>query len=331
MKSFTLILLALPIVLFAKEASVEQLFNVVTVKVKKELTTQKSKNYGYVKVDESKVYEVTPRFGGYVVKLFADKIYKKVRKGEPLLTVYSPEILKAKDEYYNTILYTKKRSNKGMLKSAKLKLKLLGVSDAEIKNIAKNRYSVNTTIYSPVDGYIFKKNVNKGSAFNAKQKLFEIVNLDSVWVEVKLFEEERSKLSHTKKYELRFKGLNETYISTHKLLYPNLNPKEATLTLRLRVTNAQNKLFPGMYASVTSLTNARSKLTLPTTAVIRKDGKYYAFVVGEYEGEYEPLEVNVRVLDANTYEVISGLDEGTEVVNNALFMMDSDAQINGLY
>ena len=331
MKLFKLILLTLPLAVFAKEVSVEQLFNVQTVKVKKESTSQKSKNHGYVKADESRVYEVTPRFGGYVVELYADKIYKKVKKGEALLSVYSPEILKAKDEYLNTIHYTKKRPNKTMLKSAKLKLKLLGVSDDEIKNIGENKYSANTTIYSPVDGYIFMKSVNQGSAFNAKQKLFEIVNLDAVWVEVKLFEEQRSKLASTKKYELNFKGLDKTYISSKKLLYPNLDPKVATLTLRLHVDNAENKLFPGMYASVVSLTQAKSKLTLPTTAVIRKDGKYYAFIVGEYEGEYEPLEVFVRVLDANSYEVLSGLDEGDEVVNNALFMMDSDAQINGLY
>jgi len=331
MKLFKLILLALPLAVFAKEVSVEQLFNVVTVKVKKDSSAQKSKNYGYVKADQSRIYEISPRFGGFVVKLFANKIYQKVKKGEALLSVYSPEILKAKDEYLNTIRYTKKRPNKTMLKSAKLKLKLLGVSDDEIKNIGKNKYSANTTIYSPVDGYIFMKSVNQGSAFNAKQKLFEIVNLDAVWVEVKLFEEERVKLASTKKYELNFKGLDKTYVSIKKLLYPNLNPKVATLTLRLHVDNTNNQLFPGMYASVISLTEKKSKLTLPTTAVIRKDGKFYAFIVGEYEGEYEPLEVSVKVLDANTYEVLSGLDEGDEVVNNALFMMDSDAQINGLY
>jgi len=115
------------------------------------------------------------------------------------------------------------------------------------------------------------------------------------------------------------------------VLYPKLDPKVATMTLRLHVDNATHKLFPGMYASVTSLQNAQTKLTLPSTAVIRKDGNYYAFIVGEYEGEYEPLEIEVKVVDANTYEVISGLAEGDEVVNNALFMMDSDAQINGLY
>jgi len=315
-----------------KKATVEQLFSVQTVKVKKELRSERINNYGYVMMDQSRMYDVSPRFGGYVVKLYADKVYKKVKKGDPLVTVYSPEVFKAKDEYLNTYKYIKKRPNKGMLESSRLKLELLGISDKEIKDvISQRKASPNTTIYSPVDGYVFIKGIDKGAAFNAKQGLFKIVNLDEVWVEAKLFEEERARLSMTKRYELNFKGLNKVYHTTNTLLYPELDPKIATLTLRLRVDNTEHKLFPGMYASVTSLKGEKEQLVLPATAVIRKDGKFYVFMVGEYEGEYEPHEVRVKVLDADTYAVIDGLDEGDELVNNALFMMDSDAQINGLY
>jgi len=327
-----LCLLILPLSLLAKEATVEQLFSVQTVKVKQETRSERIKNYGYVMKDESRIYDVSPRFGGYVVKLYADKIYKQVKKGEPLVTVYSPEVFKAKDEYLNAYRYTRKRPNKGMLSSAKLKLQLLGLDDAEIKAvIKKGRASANTTIYAPVDGYVFVKGIEKGSAFNAKQKLFQIVNLDEVWVEAKLFEEERARLSTTSKYELMFKGLRKTYTTQKKLLYPELDPKVATLTLRLKLKNSNHALFPGMYATVISLKDEKVQLVLPTTAVIRKNGKYYVFVVGEFEGEYEPKEVDAKVIDANTYAIKAGLNEGDEVVNNALFMMDSDAQINGLY
>jgi Cu(I)/Ag(I) efflux system membrane fusion protein len=329
---FKLCLLILPLSLMAEKASVEQLFSVQTVKVKSEKRSERIKNYGYVKADESRMYDVSPRFGGYVIKLYADTIYKRVKKGDPLVTVYSPEVFKAKDEYLNAYRYTRKRPNKGMLSSAKLKLQLLGLQEDEInKVIKKGRASANTTIYSPVDGYVFVKEIDKGSAFNAKQKLFRIVNLDKVWVEAKLFEEERAGLSSISKYVLNFKGLKKTYATQKKLLYPELNPKEATLTLRLSLNNAEHKLFPGMYATVLSIKSEKVQLVLPSTAVIRKNGKHYVFMVGEYEGEYEPKEVGIRVLDANTYAVTDGLQEGDEVVNNALFMMDSDAQINSLY
>jgi len=241
-------------------------------------------------------------------------------------------VFKAKDEYLNAYKYTKKRPSQGMLSSARLKLELLGVGKQEIQRvITSGKAAPNTTIYAPSDGYVFIKNVQQGSAFKEKQNLFEIVNLDEVWVEAKLFEEERARLSMTKRYELNFKGLNKTYHSSNTLLYPNLDPKIATLTLRLRVKNPDHQLFPGMFSSVISLKDTSQKLILPTTAVIRKDGKHYVFVVGEFEGEYEPLEIKVKEIDAKTYAVLEGLQEGDEVVNNALFMMDSDAQVNGLY
>ena len=322
----------LPLSLVAQEPKVEQLFSVQTVKVKQESLSHTKKNYGFVKADDSRVYEVTPRFSGYVEKLYANKIYKYVKKGEPLVVVYSPEVYKAKEDYLNSYNYTKNRQNKSMLQSAKLKLQLLGINDAEIKATIQNKkVSQNTTIYAPHSGYIFKKNINSGSAFNAKTSLFEIVNIDEVWVEVKVFEDDIAWLKNVKKFDVSFKSTPTHYQASSSLLYPKLDPKEATLTLRLRLKNKHKELFPGMYASVVSKDETQNYLTLPTNAVMRKDGKYYVFIVGDFKGEYEPIEVDVKALNAHTYIIKSGLNTGDKVVSNALFMMDSDAQINGLY
>jgi Cu(I)/Ag(I) efflux system membrane fusion protein len=335
MKNFTLFILLLPVMLLAENAAkkptVTQLFSVQTVKVKNIKTSHSKKNYGYVVADETKISDVTPRFGGYVVKLYADKIYKFVKKGEPLAVVYSPEVYKAKEDYLNSYNYTKNKNNKSMLQSARLNLTLLNVNAAEINEIlTKKKVSEFTTLYAPASGYIFEKNIVNGSAFNAKSKLFEIVNLDTVWVETKVFEDDLKWLKNAQNFELHFKTTDKVYKTRNKLFYPKLDPKEATLTMRLRLNNKSHTLFPGMYANVISKDKARQYLTLPQSAVIRKDGKYYVFVVSEFEGEYEPMEVQAKPLNNATY-IISGLNAGDEVVNNALFMMDSDAQINGLF
>jgi Cu(I)/Ag(I) efflux system membrane fusion protein len=335
MKKLTLLTLMVPFALFAQpkeKPTVEQLFSVRTVKVKDVKTAHSKENYGFVKADEARIVDVAPRFGGFVEKLYADKIYKYVKKGEPLVTLYSPEVYKAKEDYLNSYRYTKVRDNKGMLRSAKLKLELLGVDEREIQAVLKNKkVSPNTTIYAPTTGYIFTKNIVDGAAFSAKSKLFEIVNLDEVWVETKIFEDDVTWIKKANDFQVRFKTTPKVYTTHNKLLYPNLDPKEATLTMRLRLSNADHTLFPGMYATVVSKDKAQEYLTLPQSAVILKDGKYYAFMVGEYEGEYEPIEISVKPLDNQTYIVLDGLSAGDEVVNNALFMMDSDAQINGLY
>lgn len=317
---------------YAKEATVGQLFSVETVKVKKVSQAKSFKSFGFVKADDSRIYDVSPRFSGFVEVLYADKIYQEVKKGELLAKVYSPEVLKAKDDYLNSINYTRSRPNKAMLSSAKIKLELLNIPDAEINSIEKNRKSSNfTDIFSPASGFIFKKELNNNSAFMATKKVFEIVNLEKVWVEVKIHQDQLQNLSKVDTFTLSTPAYSQIFEAKKVQLYPRLDEKEEAFTLRLEVNNKEHLLMPGMYISVIMKSKEKSYLTLPTTAVIRKNAKFYVFTVGEYEGEYAPTEVEVEVLNPDTYIVKSGLNVGDTVVNNALFMMDSDAQINSLY
>lgn len=326
-------LLLIGIVLTSLHAkSVEQHFSVQSVKVKEVNASKSIKSYGFVTVDETRVYDISPRFGGFVEELYANRLYQRVSRGEKLVKVYSPEILKAKDDYLNTINYTKSKPNQTMLKSAKEKLSLLNIPQSEISDIDnKQTASVYTTITSPADGYIFSKSLNNNSAFSAKSTIFKIVNLDSVWVEVKIHQDQVAALDGVEEFLLTTASYPQTFRAKRMQLYPELNPKEESFTLRLEVKNDEHLLKPGMYASAEMSSHVKNYLTLPSTAVIRKNGRFYVFRVGEYEGEYEPFEVEVEVLNPDTYIVTSGLKSGDEVVNNALFMMDSDAQINGLY
>jgi len=318
--------------LMAKEATVEQLFNVQTVKVKEENRGLSMKNFGYVTADESRIYEVVPRFGGYIITLYADKQYQKVRRGQRLAKVYSPEVLQAQEDYVNAINYDKKRSNPAMVRSAREKLQLLGIPEREINAVQKSGKAKNYTfIYAPASGYIFEKKVNNRGSFNLKQKLFTIVNLDKVWVEVKVFQKDLYKYQNIKEFSVKAVGLEKSFKAKRSQLYPMLSPREATATLRLVANNKKGELLPGMYTTIIASEQTQNYMTLPTTAVIRKNGQFYVFGVGEFEGEYEPVVVDVTPLDNNTYIIKSGLRVGDEVVNNALFMMDSDAQINGLY
>ena len=318
--------------LMASEVSVEQLFNVQTVKVKEEHRAVKTKNFGYVKADESRVYEVVPRFGGYVITLYADKKFQKVRKGQRLAKVYAPEVYQSEEDYINAINYDKKRSNPQMVASAKEKLLLLNVPENEISKIKKSgRSEKYTYIYAPASGYIFEKSINNKGAFSTKQKLFTIVDLDKVWVEAKLYQKDLYKYAKLTEFDVQAVGVEKSIKAKREQLYPSLDPKEATATLRLAVNNQEGILLPGMYTTIMASSKVKPYLTLPTTAVIRKNGQFYVFGVGEFEGEYEPMSVDVEPLDNNTYIIKSGLNVGDEVVDNALFMMDSDAQINGLY
>ena len=321
--------LLLHVTLLAKDVTVKQLFNVQSVKVKSMNAAQSQKYYGYVKEDDSKIYDIAPRFDGYVEQLYADKSYTFVKKGSLLATVYSPEVFKAKEEYRTALEFSKTFADTQIVKSSKERLLLLGVSDKEIALIEKElKVSKNTDIYAPINGYIFEKSVVKGSAFSAKQNIFRIVNLSNIWVEVAIYPQDYELISKLSDFTINSPAGN--FKAKKELLYPRINSKDAPFTLRVSVQNPKGKLISGMYVSVSADTKKERVLTLPSTAVIFKNSKYYVFVKGEFAGEYEPRVVEARELDANTYAV-KGLQEGDEVVNNALFMMDSDAQINGLY
>ncbi len=333
----TLILLLLPVFIQAEiqkahTPTVEQLFNVKTIKVKTMSTAKKQINYGYIVPEDSRKIDIHAWFSGYVTKLFADTLYKKVVKGDPLARVYSPEVYKAKQDYLHSLDFNEKRASPQMLQSAQTKLRLLGVSDEEITRIKTERnVDEFTTIYAPQSGWIFEKNINQGASFDTQKKLFQIVNLEKVWMEVKLYQDEIEKLSTLKHFTVKAKGIHKTYTAKKSLLYPSLDPKEATATLRLTLDNNEGLLKPGMYAKMNASADAKSRLIIPRTAAIRKNGIWYAFLATEFKGEYEPIVIQIKPLDTEYYEVLKGLKEGDNLVNNALFMMDSDAQINGVY
>ena len=314
------------------QATVEQLFAVRTVAVKEIKTAKEQVNYGYIVAEDSAMIDVLTWYSGFVEELYADTMYKKVNKGDALAKVYSPEVYKAKQDYLNSINYNMKTSMPEMLKSSKIKLKLLGVSEKEIEAIAKeHRADFFTTVYAPVSGWIFEKNINKGASFSPKKRLFQIVNLEKVWMEVKLFQDEISKLDTLTQFKVNIKGIDTTFDAQKSLLYPMLDPKEATATLRLNIDNPQEILKPGMYAKVHAMADTKSRLVIPRTAAIRKNGIWYAFLATEFKGEYEPVKIELKPLDNKNFEVLKGLSTSDTVVNNALFMMDSDAQINGIY
>lgn len=318
-------------ILWAKPAPIIQQFNVTTIKVKRSNTAANvGKNYGYLRADEGLESIIALRFGGYVEKLRATETYQHISKGDVIAEVYSPEVLQAKEEYLSSLKYSAIRPNPGMVQSTKERLIYLGVPMSEITAIEKTvTVASTTTVRSPVTGYIFEKKINKGSAFGAMQPLFRIVRLDPIWLEMKFPPEQLEALQKVDSYEIRVTGFERPLYAKRGKIYPNANPSESTLTMRLNLSNPGGKLFPGMYAAINPMMHASGALVVPRSAVIRKKGKWFCFKKGEYEGEYEPVAVNVVPVGNDRYEIRSGLAEGDEVVANALFMIDSDAQING--
>ncbi len=325
------LLLLLPLLLNADVAKVTQHFNVAITKVEKKRISYQKELYGYTAVDESRVYDVVPRFGGYIEKLYANKRYLRIKKGDALAKVYSPEVFKAKDELLQSYRYAQKRGDKAMFASAKLKLKLLDLPQSEIDAvIARQKDYEYTTIRSKYSGYLFEKSVSEGDAFKKTQKLFRVVDLSKLWVEVKVSDKDIAYVRDIKEFEVRFDGIEGVFIAKKELLYPKLSKSEALYTLRLILNNLQTKVFPQTYAKVLAKSDLGMQLFLPRSAVILKNGSYYVFLKTEFEGEFDVIKVKAKAVP-NGYIILDGLKEGEAVAKSAMFMLDSDAQINSLY
>ena len=322
----------IPILLMSQKVTIKQMFNVRTIKVKEIKTAPKKVNYGYVEADESRVVDIDAWFSGYVTELYVDSTYQRVKKYQLLARVYSPKVYKAKQDYLYALNFNDKRRSKSMVDSSRKNLVLLGVSKREINSIFKNR-KVNsyTSIFSPINGWVFIKNINRGTAFKVGTKLFEIINLDKVWIEVKIYQNQISSIGKMEKFEIDIKGLNHKFKVQKSIVYPHIDKKETTLTLRLLVDNVDNLLRVGMFAKVYSSEKEKRVIIIPHSSTIRKNGKWFVFLATEFKGEYEPLEIKIEPLDKDYFIVKSGLRLDDKIVDNALFMMDSDAQINGIY
>lgn len=320
-----LIFLLFAISLFAKDATVEQLFNIKTVKVQKKEINQKVELYGFSRPDESRIAHQTVRFDGYVESIKADKSFMQVKKGDELFTIYSNDLISAQNEFLNSLKFS---SNKG---SSYNKLRLLEIDEAIINKIANSKALIeHIPIRSKFEGVITEKTISTGSTIKNGAMLFTIVDFKKIWVLAKGYQSQKEFITLGQKAEISFDGVGKKYVGVVDFIYPEVSPKSKTYDIRIVLDNPNMEIFPNMFATVNILQAHKDELFLPKSAVITKGDKHIVFKKGEYEGEFEPLIIEAKRTGGG-FMVLSGLNDGDEVANGSLFMLDSDAQINGIY
>ncbi len=304
----------------------KQLFNVKTVKVAMVNDSAYKDFYGYTKASDDGIKDVVLRYDAYVGDLYANKMQSFVKKGEPLFRAYSPEVYTAEQELIGAL----RINNKGMIDSVAQKLKLLGVEEGIIHKIMNDKTAPEQiTTYAPFSGYITQKKINQGSFAPKGTKLYELSDLSSLWMMVSVYEKDVAFVKNTKNAELFFDITDKPYKAKVDYIYPNVDPKTKSVIVRLIIDNASLELPTDAFAKVRFSGMKKEYLSLPKSAVLTKGDKHYVFAKGEFEGEYEQKEIRAKRLSNDTFEIQDGLKAGDEVVANALFMFDSDAQING--
>jgi Cu(I)/Ag(I) efflux system membrane fusion protein len=317
--------LIVPFIISLEAITVEQLFNVKTITVQSQ-ETKNSKSYnGYVQIADDRIYTISLTQDGFIKNLTAPNIYDRVTKGKKLFELYSPEVYKTQIE-----LLSAKRVSSALAKHLETKLSLYDVTARNIREIKKrNKASKYLPYYSPYSGIVIEKKVTEGSAVKKGMSVYKIADLSKVWVLGKAYEEDRAFIQKGEKVEVTLNGVKKIHHATIDFIYPLVDPVNKTIDFRITLENKDGKIQPNAYASIKNIKPPKVKLVLPNTAVVTKGSKHLVFIPSEYEGEYKSKLIEAKRVSVNQFEIISGLKEGDKVVNNSLFLLDSDVLING--
>ena len=304
----------------AKPLEVAQLFNKKTVKVTKQNINLVKTFYGNITIPDGAIKDINIRFDGFIGDIITDKKYTFIKKGDKLFDIYSADINLAMHEYL--------MSNKNLRHNYLQKFRSFAIDKKVLTTLEKNRtVKEYINIYSPYEGFIISKNVNDGSFAKKGKTLFQVANLDKLWVIAKVYQKDISSIKKDMPAKIVIDDL-QMLSSTVDFIYPNVNALDKTVDVRLEIDNKDLKIYPNMFAKVSISTVQKSMLVLPKTAVLTKADKHFVFIPnGQY---FEPKEITATRINSNQFE-ISGLDENEVVIDKAAFLLDSDAITNGLY
>ena len=304
----------------------KQVFNKKTTKVMKEEIFINKSFYGITKIDESSLTDVVNRFDGYITKLNANKKYMTIKKGEPLYSIYSQEILSIQNE-----LQVAKNFNQNIYQSTLGRLDNLDISKTEQQKIKDGKISSNgLAVTSPMNAILMEKNINQSSAVTKGTTLLQLASLDKIWFVASVYQSDLEFVKKDGEALINIDGINQKIKSKVDFIYPIFDEKTKTVDVRFVLENEDLNLVPSMFGKVDINVKKDFMLTLPKTAVLKKADKFYVFKPMQ-NGEFEPIKIEAKRISSNKYEILGGLNENDEVINNAIFLLDSDAVTNALY
>ncbi|HET8771386.1 MAG TPA: efflux RND transporter periplasmic adaptor subunit [Gemmatimonadaceae bacterium] len=293
---------------------------------------------GIVTVDETRVARVAPKASGYVERVYADYTGQTVRRGEPLVELYSPDVLAAQEELLLAARLARTLSDSGVpgvpesrvdvLGTARRRLQLLDVTEAQIDEVLRTGQASRTiTIHAPAGGTITEKSVVLGEAVDAGATLYTIADLSRVWVEAEVREADAAMLKRGLKAEIALAGQPGRALAGQvEFVYPTVDPATRSVRARIGVANADGALRPGAYAIVSLTAPSRRALTVPASAVIHTGERSLVFVdMGN--GRLMSHDVETGRREGDLVEVLTGVEAGQRVVTSAQYLLESESNL----
>ena len=279
---------------------------------------------GVLKYAEPNRVYVNARVGGWVEHLYTDYVGKRVERGEPLLALYSPDLVSAQEEY----LLARRLKDDTLAAGARRRLELWDIGADQIDSLEARGTATRTLLLrAPRAGEIVEKMVTDGQAVKVGDNLFLIADRRVLWVDVAVFERDASAVRVGMRATVRVDAVpGATFDGRLTFIQPQLDERTRTLTARLEVDNANGALRPGMYATVELNTAGRRAVTVPLAAVL-PTGTHNIVFVNRGDGRFLPRDVRVGQHGDSLIEIVEGLRPGDEVIASATFLLDSESNL----
>jgi membrane fusion protein, copper/silver efflux system len=322
----------------------QQLVGMHSVPATMQPLVREIRTVGKVAYDETKVTHIHTKVSGYIEEVFADYVGKSVQKGEPLFTIYSPDLVSTEQEY---LLALKSRNilknssfpdiatgSTNLLAATRERLHLWDVTDEEIQRLEKDgtvKHAI--TVYSPVNGVVTDRAAyHHGTFVDPEKDLFTIVDLSQVWVLGEVYEYELPfvRVGQLAEVDFPYAANTKTLHGRVSFVYPYLDPKTRTAQVRIEFSNPGFALKPDMFTNVRLSANLGNQLVIPQDAVLNTGTEQYVFLdLGQ--GYVEPRLVEAGLPTGDFYAVQKGLKPGDRVVTAANFIIDAESRLKGAF
>ena len=317
----------------AVDPVVRQNMGLRTAEVAREPLVMTIRTYGHVVPDETRTVQISPKTSGWIKKLYVDFLGISIEKGQPMYTIYSPELLGAQEEYLGAFRRLDREArglSRDLLASARRRLFYFDVADREIEELEKSgRVSWNLLIRSPFSGVVIEKNVTEGSYVRTGNTIFKLADLSRVWVEAHIYEYELPWVRQGQAAEMTFLYLpGKVYRGQVSFVYPYLQPRTRDVIVRLEFDNPDLELKPDMFGDVVIRNIDQGEgLVIPAEAVIHSGERDLVFVERE-AGKFTPRKVELGLtLDEAKVQVLTGLAAGERIVVSGQFLLDSESNL----
>ena len=322
----------------------QQLIGMRSVPAEFGTLTKEIRIVGKVSYDETRLTHIHTKVSGYIEEVFADSVGKSVRAGDPLFTIYSPDLvateqdyllaLKSRDLLRGSTLASASIGSENLIAAARERLRLWDVTDQEIQTLeSEHKVKRAISVYSPVSGVVMERTAyHHGTFVDPSKDLFTIVDLSRVWVLGEVYESDLGFVhkGQAATIEMPYFGAGRTLHGRIDFIYPFLDPKTRTVQARMDFPNPGLSLKPEMFTNITLTSILGRKLLIPPDALMDTGTEQYVFI-DKGDGYVQPRRVQASAESGDKVAIEHGLNSGERVVTGANFIVDSESRLKGAF